>query len=284
MPNIIIPRPGLWKPPAGSVIDFGHPLARGLYSAWNFNENSGASVQDVARARGSGSVAPFTGSPKWQEGLAFSVNNYVSYGDDSYYMFERTTPLTLTCRVFPTTLPASEWSMLGKNKDTGPNFEGWQFDVFNSVLRFSESGGGGFLVVRALSNPLVVGSWYVVTATYRGDSDASNVRLYINGQRVTATVQFNTLASSIVNTTPFEIGQRAGAQFPMTGLMDYARIYTKEMSEEEVEWLYREPYAMFRGPEVMRRYWMFSAPAPVTMLAPGTSGGQIIRRSTVQGF
>ena len=68
---------GKQKPPLGSRIDTGHPLAQGLVACWLFNEGGGTLVRDIT---GNGNDAtPDTGTPTWTpttEGIAVDLDSF----------------------------------------------------------------------------------------------------------------------------------------------------------------------------------------------------------------
>lgn len=71
------------KPPVGSVVDWGHPLSKGLVGCWLLNEGGGKIVQNIAQ----GKTGQFVNSPVWTKdtkgtGIKFESSNseYINVG------------------------------------------------------------------------------------------------------------------------------------------------------------------------------------------------------------
>ena len=60
-------RPKRWseKPPVGTQINWGHPLAAGLVGAWLVNENGGKTLRDLVTPAGVLNEAPRPNPPTW---------------------------------------------------------------------------------------------------------------------------------------------------------------------------------------------------------------------------
>src|SRR2546421_50667 len=94
---LIQPKSWLMKPPVGTQINFGHPLAKGLVGCWLFNEFGGKLVSNgLFRNHGTLSGATL---PSWSTGptgpaLTFDgSSSYVDVGSDS--VLGLTGPMTI---------------------------------------------------------------------------------------------------------------------------------------------------------------------------------------------
>lgn len=72
---------------------------------------------------------------------------------------------------------------------------------------------------------------YIIT--YDGSTNASGVKMYIDGESIPLTVFTNNLLSPINNNNYLSIGSRVGGS-PIQGQVADARIYNKELSSDEV--------------------------------------------------
>ena len=69
------------KPPRGTQLDFGHPLARGLVGGWTFNEASGGTTNDISGYANKGTL---TGGATWvssSRGPVISLDGSTGYVD-----------------------------------------------------------------------------------------------------------------------------------------------------------------------------------------------------------
>jgi serine/threonine protein kinase len=85
--------------------------------------------------------------------------------------------------------------------------------------------------------PVPTEKWHHVMATYDGSRQASQVRLYVNGQlQLVSTGEYlksDTLTDTIETSVSLKIGTRTG-EFPFHGMVDDLRIYDRQLSPEEV--------------------------------------------------
>jgi hypothetical protein len=115
------------------------------------------------------------------------------------------------------------------------NYEGCDEAVQNKFENFFGSYGDGQATAagaRDDSTFIHAGSWYAVVFTY----DGTNAKLYING----VLKQSNKVHTSFSpNTVPIYIGKTISDAFPywFTGVIDEIRIYSRALTEAQVEQL-----------------------------------------------
>ncbi|MDF1810915.1 MAG: DUF1553 domain-containing protein [Verrucomicrobiales bacterium] len=81
------------------------------------------------------------------------------------------------------------------------------------------------------------GQWQHIAVTYDGSGKASNVKIYINGESASHSVQSSAeaLKSTMANTVPFRIGGRKDASF-FRGSLDDIKIYDRVLKPNEIRW------------------------------------------------
>ena len=87
--------------------------------------------------------------------------------------------------------------------------------------------------IRVTSNLPLVADWQQVVVTYDGSSRAAGLKIYINGQPDSLTIDFDHLRNSIRTSQPLRLGQRSDS-LRFTGLLDELRIYHRVVSPAEV--------------------------------------------------
>jgi hypothetical protein len=116
-------------------------------------------------------------------------------------------------------------------------YRGYQFAIdINGKLFFflRNTVSTNFLGVRMLSNfPLNL--WCYVTAVYNGSSNASGVKLYINGiEQITEIAGDNLTSTTISNQTTWIGRRRPITQGPFNGKISIVQIYNRALSAQEV--------------------------------------------------
>ena len=282
----IWPDPRVKPPFRGSRVNFSHPLGRGLFGGWLFNEGAGV-PQDIVR------VTPGIpgGSVSWKASPRGSVYSFdgtsgLLVGPD-YAEFNNVAAFTVAALVQLNSLSADDCVF---SKDTGVLF------IHRIVLAVSEVGIGGtddvLIVIGNGGNTLGYTQSNLLTtnvlqhwcAVYDGSGAASadKLKFYFNGVPITLT---------FIGTIPATTDPMAGAGVQMGhenattnsdatylhGGIGQALFYNRPLSPQEVAWLNAEPYAMFT-PVIRRRYFVPSAAAGrpeffTTRLLPSVGAG-----------
>lgn len=115
---------------------------------------------------------------------------------------------------------------------------GWQ-------VHMQSSGEIGFLIGNTDANRLFVTStltvnnnaWHHAVVTYDGSSNASNVKMYIDGVSDTTQIITNALTATILNSHSFYIGRRQDGLY-LTGKLDELGLYNDELSSAEAIEIY----------------------------------------------
>jgi len=234
------PDPGLRCP-----LDRTHPLARGLWGAWIFNQSAGLYWEDAVTSR----LISLVGPAHVGRGL------FLPAGVHRYGIIEGTPPdpsqgFTIATRAsnYWTGVRehhlVSRWPAWGIVLDTGTNLPGlygqMKFDGYEYKVTFvpaSEATPG-----RVMSLAMVY------------DSAAEEIRTYFDGGFKESDLLPGTPASEGDMWFGTNGQEPDNALYRWVGEIDYVYIYVRALSEYEVQWLYREPYDMFQAPEPVRFY------------------------------
>jgi hypothetical protein len=100
------------------------------------------------------------------------------------------------------------------------------------------SSGSNYLSART-SVSLSDNQWAHLAMSYKGDSDANNVNLYVNSTAAEKVVDANTLTNTILNEGIGEIGGNVASGVYYNGLYDEFRIYETELSAQQISTIYK---------------------------------------------
>jgi hypothetical protein len=235
MPPFIIRTPR-WpdprvKPPLGAAgVDWSHPLARDLVALWLFNEGGGEIVTDLC-ARHHGKITLPT-VVTWKPSL---------YGPavDSVLTGSSTTGITVAPAVV--FAASSSFTYRGRFFFRASDTLGALLCQTNSIGVYVSSGKFRFIDVPAANTTLVANTWYEYAVTRSGSSVA-----YFKDGQADGTQSGNSAWS------PDSMCNNIGSN-SFDGLLAYQQLWRRQLSADEVAWLYAEPFAMLR-PIVRRRY------------------------------
>ena len=97
---------------------------------------------------------------------------------------------------------------------------------------------GNAIGVRTVK-PIPVDVWHQVSATYDGSSTAAGLQLFLNGQRLATEVLRDEVKKSanvkVDHGGEFVIGQRFRARGLAGGLIDDVRLYTRNLTSDELQ-------------------------------------------------
>ena len=231
------------KPPLGSLINWAHPLAKGLVGCWLMNEGSGNRISDLSGNGNNGTLIGANGLPTWVPGrsgpaLSFdAVDDYAIVPHSSSLNLGNT--VTFASWIYPT------------------SFTGYRTVVAKaySVFWFGLDGGSGRIqlwvgnVANQSDGAVQLNKWSYIAATWNG----TTINYYINGLYDSFDSNANSATTNLLN---MYIGaDREGVTDPtyfFPGLIDIVHIYNRALLAQEIWQLYAFPYAMFER----RPYWM----------------------------
>ena len=158
------------------------------------------------------------------------VDDYVDV--NRQIQFERTDSFTLSAWI---NTNDGNNNQIINNETQG--YRGYQFSVDSNgklFLFLRNTVSTNFLGVRMLSN-FPSNLWCYVTAVYNGSSNASGVKLYINGiEQITEIAGDNLTSTTISNETTWIGRRRPQTQGPFNGKISIVQIYNKALTASEV--------------------------------------------------
>jgi len=249
------------------------PLDEGLVGYWSFDEGSGTIVHDSSGNDNDGTIF---GGVQWVDGISGKalnfdgIDDYVNINDVSDFKFVNE-DVTFT-----------SWVQIVDNSNNYRNFVslGDDSDAYPLIALVKSRSGNldGRIYTEIYGNS--PGNTSRVTSLQNGDTLPKNtwlfvvcvidypnsLKLYINAtfQGSTAPVSFN--MTSAVSLKLF-IGQCVsvgwnGYHDRHKGLIDEIRIYNKELSIEEIQYLYNNPGGSENQPPVAKFVWRPWNPNP----------------------
>ena len=219
-------KPTSWgsvKPPAGSQVDWGHPISRSLIGCWLFNECGGLRVKDISGNKADGTLTSFTVNP-WEPGK-FGTSIKLD-GSDDYIAFssKALTSLTISAWIKPSSAAGGYRGILG----------------IQSSIQLSWMGDGTvkFWPQPASSGKTIpTGVWTHVLYCQNSVTGASSY--YING------VPAGTGGYSAMPLTTGQIGRGDGT---FDGGLDNIRLYERALNAGEARLLFEQPFVGIVAP------------------------------------
>ncbi len=245
---MVFPKVGIVN---SAVVNSSKPssLNSGLVGYWTFDgKDMIPNVRDVS-GRGNhgyiqGQTATTTALGKLGQALILDgSDDYISVSNESQFDFERTDPFSISLW-FKFSNNSTNGTLFAKQLNGG-NFPGINFYIDGTNRRayfilVSVDGGGNSLNVSTSMNSLNRDTWTHVIMTYDGSSSATGVKIYFNGVSQSLTVGVNSLTSSILNNTSPTFGRNlSSAGSTLKGSIDDARVYNRELSENEVKSIHK---------------------------------------------
>lgn len=177
------------------------------------------------------------------KGNAYFVSDYnsVKLGNNIGW-HERTEPFSVELWINPNTV-YPDAGIFYHCEDIRVGYKGYSLRLANNKLQFiiAHSYPQNSIQVSTLA-AVPVQKWTQVTVTYDGSSNASGAKIYVNGERAPATVDYDNLYKSIlyekdIHTYGFQgfmVGQRNLLIPFKNGGIDELKIFDKELSALEV--------------------------------------------------
>jgi len=222
------------KPPVGSQIDWGHPLAKGLVGCWLFNEEGGKIIEDISGNDNDGAMvnAVWSGG-KSGTGLYFDTStDYVN--------------LLITKKV----LSGSRWSVVARTYYTNVSGNIYANDTdYEFCVGFLNAAMNPVIVYRGatvLTSVLTTTTkqWIFSAFTCR----KSGQKFYIGdnlGFRMDSskTYPYDTgIASNVATRINSGNLYLPGGTYKI----DYLYVYKRELSFQETNQLYEDPYCFIK--------------------------------------
>jgi len=234
------PDPGLRCP-----LDRTHPLARGLWGAWIFNRPAGLNWEDAVNSR----LIALEGPAHVRRGL------FLPAGQERYGSISGTPPdpsqgFTIAARAsnygdgVRKHHLVSRWPAWGIVLDTSANLPG-----LYGQMKFD---GDEYKVTFLPANYVSPGRVMPMALVY--DPPLEELRTYLDGVYKESGYPVGTVANEGIMRLGTNGQDPDNTLYRWVGEIDYVYIYVRDLSDYEVQWLYKEPYDMFQAPEPVRFY------------------------------
>lgn len=270
-------KPWLMKPPMGTPIRHGHPLASAIVSAWMFNEGGGINVYDVMAYQHGVITNPTNGDSGWAvgpQGEAFNFDGDATLGS---YVDLGTMPLpannhgvTMLCRAsLDDHFTPADIRFISKALGSSEAQHVWMLSTSTGNSLRMRLKAGGTTDTLQVDNVLTDFKWIDWVGTY----DEVNMRLYMNG--VLKGSPLTHPVGGPVNLYPatgVNIGRNPGNDYgEIDGQMQHVYLWSRGLLHEELIWVYERPYDMF-------------VPKQEYYIVPAAITGLPSRRATARGI
>ena len=225
------------KPPLGSQIQFGHPLATGLIGCWLFNEDGGNIVQDPIR----GTIGTFSGTGltwvpgKFGSAIDGDASDYVDFGVLKLVAGQPACTVVTWVYIPGNTVLGltAAWEQEGAGLDCGGLWTDVSENVTFQMRDSANINKTASFHDGLLNNP----GWHQLIGTY----DGANVRVYVDlvlGETVIA-------MTGVIQPAPQVNFVLCKSVHPVSHVM----FWNRALSASERSELFANPFAVFeRGP------------------------------------
>ncbi len=244
------------KPPLGSQIQAGHPLAQGLVGAWLMNEGGGSCVNDLSGNPNTGTIigATWVGG-KFGSCLIFDGSStYVSMGNGSGVFSAQN--MTISVWALSHTATPADYAKVIFHYNSGNRIY-LQYGT-SSTPQMTWQVGDSVLSYAVNLEEMV---WKNYVMVLRAGTDLS---IYLNGSYVSSVTIAGPTAFSNWHLGRNDLGESSY----WDGLIDDVRIYHRALPAAEVQELYVRPFGIFQ-----RRPIELWTGAKAAAVYTGTGGG-----------
>ncbi len=230
------------KPPLGSLVNPHHPLADKLVGCWIMNEGGGDKVFDLGKR---GLHLSAGGTPEW--GIGERGQNVILDGvSEDYFQIEvaalSSHPITMLCWFNPDADDNNEtllWvgDKASQNYGTGIDYNGTEAN--DPVEAFSYNAPGQFYASVYETNGFA-NTWHQLVGVFA--SNTSRL-VYFDGKPGTEDTN-NSVPSGYDRTSIGALRRPADTGY-FSGKIACAMIWNRVLTENEIQQLFANPYAMF---------------------------------------
>ncbi|MCP4545974.1 MAG: SUMF1/EgtB/PvdO family nonheme iron enzyme [bacterium] len=208
----------------------------GLIAHWDFNENSGSTLNDLTDNGLHGSAS----GPFWTFGISGSallfdgVDDYVSMGNPPELVM--TEAVSLSAWIFATgegSLSTRYWGGIVISKEG--EYEIARFANSNIGFAIANDTPGWDWIDTGVSIPLY--TWAHISITYSVNS--ATIIVYLNGSQAFSTPGTGLIDDFHPVENDFMIGNRQRTEQVFDGMIDDIRVYNRVLSHTEIQYIYR---------------------------------------------
>lgn len=245
-------KPSIWnKPPLGSVINWSHPLTRGLVGCYLFNETGGGVLYDLAPVTANAGLNIVPAGSWDARGPILSTARYINYGSPAKYLFSNTSAFSIFNLIVPTSVTLADiWR--SDPGGTTRNLLLWRINAGKLDLEYGRTDGTHFVSFQGGTTISATSPGGVIAVAAVRDYINAKAYIYLNGVRdgysatdPPAGTAWQ-LSAGFYTFYNFSTGTE---YFQGVRLLDL--IYNRALSADEVQWLTAEPFAFFK----QKRYY-----------------------------
>lgn len=228
------------KPLPGAMIDYQHPLSRGLVDWWLFNEGAGSQVSSIRHGGNNGTItnvdlaSAWTGSPRGRSLRFDGVDDHAVLPNG---MLGGLTEWSVTCWINIFSLVNLSSPLFGDL--ASGNLPALRWESADSKWHWWAHDGAGHICRQEHDTLPVINVWHHLAVTY--DSTGPRVSVYTNAVNDTGDEVNASGALATGSAARFGGGGSASAAF-FNGLIDDVRTYDRALASEEIQELHAAPY------------------------------------------
>jgi hypothetical protein len=207
------------------------PVSANLMAAYNFNEGTGSTTQDVSGHNHTATLSNATWSTAGKNGGALNFNGSTGYAEVSHTANLNITgnEITLSAWVNPDVLGTN--ILIAKPASSSAHddpYFSYSLHLYPSGRpRFYLTLNGATYSVSSSSIP-PTGNWYHLAGVYNG----STMKIYVNGIEQGSISATGTITGY---STPLRLGTNGGFEEDFDGKMDDVRIYNIALTQAEIQ-------------------------------------------------
>ena len=239
---------GNTKPPKGALINWAHPLSRGLVGCWLMNEGMGDKIYDLSGNKNTGTLInmahPSTTVSGWNPGKFGHTlnldggNDYVECPSPTVSL-NITKNITLTAWIKTTSstdgLTVTGRGLTGTFDHTWQHYIGLGYNTFFYANLYAMAAADGIAGTVLIND----GKWHHVVAQFNGTA----ISVYTDGKYDNSKAKTTTPTSN--NNLKVRIGNLPGYTDYFNGSIEDVCIYNRALSAAEILQLYKEPFCIF---------------------------------------
>ena len=235
------------KPMPGEMIDWGHPLSRGLVGCWLFNEGTGDKICDSSGNNYGGTFASSTNKPSWTN---YKFGHAIDFDGDDYIEIDDPA-ITGGHPQFSVSMWIKSDVASGANTHfiqqwNNPYTFRFLWDQYGRVsfgISADDSVGG-----RTSMYTMNDTNWHHLVGVY----DGANVYVYLD-KAVGSTVG-STTGVTDTNTKKIQIGHHP-SYGNLDGKISHVMMWSRALSLSDIDLLYRQPFCMFESSNIANTYF-----------------------------
>lgn len=219
----------------------------GLIHYWNMNQNTGTVVIDSVNTANNGTLSS---SSAWnangKNGSAFYIYNfhYINYGALSLFTSGDAwaKPYSISAWIKAATAPVTGVIPILCNFDSAAT--GTVDFYINSgniyfALFYQNNTQRCYVNTTAAGTQITTTNWYHIVATYAGDKNANNMKIYVNGGSNVAGAITNNLTYNNTHSTSMYTNRRlTTTSYDNQGIIDEIGFWNRAISQSEAQTLY----------------------------------------------